>query len=119
MIKPNASIGREAAEVAKSLAWLKKPNRMSESVLASVQEILVSHRPRPVVVFLLMVTGSRRTGFSGTGRRPRTHRVRLRSARTQLRRVSRLTRRSSPMPSKVWLGWDRYSATASALNSAE
>ncbi|MBS9376415.1 hypothetical protein GON09_005436 [Rhodococcus sp. B50] len=45
--------------------------------------------------------------------------VRLRSARTQLRRVSRLTPRSLPMPSKVWLGSDRYNATASALNSAE
>jgi len=42
--------GWEAAAVAKSLAWLKKPNRISESVLASVQEILVSHRPQPVVV---------------------------------------------------------------------
>ena len=45
--------------------------------------------------------------------------MRLRSARTQLRRVSRLTPRSLPMPSNVWLGSDRYSATASALNSAE
>ncbi|MDQ0938388.1 hypothetical protein QFZ67_000093 [Streptomyces sp. V1I1] len=44
---------------------------------------------------------------------------RARSARTQLRSVSRLIPTSFPTPSKVWLGSDRYSATASALKSGE
>ncbi|AWL42825.1 hypothetical protein B9S64_16415 [Streptomyces sp. SM18] len=38
-------------------------------------------------------------------------------ARNRYRSVSRLIPRSLPMPSKVWRGSDRYSETASALNS--